>query len=78
MQANPIVFEETRNRDSVPYLITVRGRSGAYHAEVKCPECETTDVISKVATKASATNAALAAIDLHHSANHSVGCVSLR
>ena len=78
MRSDPIVFEETRNRDGIAYSIAIRGKRGGYHATIKCPQCDAAEVAAKVAIKADAVKWALTAIDSHHSANHRIGIASLR
>jgi hypothetical protein len=78
MPAEPIVFEESHNRDGIAYVITIRGKSGRYHSTVQCPLCGTTETIGRVATKVSAMKAAQASLESHHAANHRIGIASLR
>jgi hypothetical protein len=78
MPADPIVSEETRNREGIAYVITIRGKSGRYHSTVECPLCGTTESVGSVATKVIAIKEAQALLDTHHTANHRVGMASLR
>jgi hypothetical protein len=77
MSSDPIVFEETRNRQGIPYRLAIRGTSRAYYSTIKCPRCNTTGLTVKVGTKIASLEKALAWIDTHHSTNHPLGAAEL-
>jgi hypothetical protein len=78
MQMEPVVFESTRDRDGIPYRITVRGRVGEYHSLIVCPACDLTEAGAKATSIIRAITGAKASLDSHHNMNHRVGVASLR